>query len=183
MENLLSSGKHADVVLRCRIDLDDPNQVEDFPAHKCIIICKRSDVFTVIIEAGNVDAFVFSSAKSPVFDAMFAHDMKEGRDNAVKIDDISAEVMGRVLHFIYTEDKARLTALDYAGLVDLLEGANKVRLADAIGPMASCRCAVQRFSSIQDLFLYQQYDVAPLRAACESFLRYHWYLILKQFCI
>lgn len=49
-----------------------------FPVHKCIL-----------------------AAKSPVFAAMFANDMKEKKENVVEIKDVKPEVMAEVLRFIY----------------------------------------------------------------------------------
>jgi speckle-type POZ protein len=42
------------------------------------------------------------AARSPVFAAMFQHDMQENKANKVKITDISSAVFGQTLHFIYT---------------------------------------------------------------------------------
>lgn len=51
---------------------------QEFPAHKVILACR-----------------------SPVFSAMFTHDMKEKRENKVEISDMEPEVLQEVLRFIY----------------------------------------------------------------------------------
>jgi speckle-type POZ protein len=42
------------------------------------------------------------SARSPVFSAMFEHQMLEGKSNRVQIDEIDPEVLYEALRFIYT---------------------------------------------------------------------------------
>jgi hypothetical protein len=41
-------------------------------------------------------------ARSAVFSAMFEHQMLEGKNNHVKIEDVDSDVMEEVLRFIYT---------------------------------------------------------------------------------
>lgn len=43
-----------------------------------------------------------NKARSVVFNAMFEHQMIEGKSNRVKIDDVDADVMYEMLRFIYT---------------------------------------------------------------------------------
>ena len=38
-----------------------------------------------------------------VFNAMFEHEMLEGKNNYVEIKDVDAEVMSEILRFIYTD--------------------------------------------------------------------------------
>ena len=38
-----------------------------------------------------------------VFNAMFEHEMLEGKNNYVEIKDVEAEVMSEILRFIYTD--------------------------------------------------------------------------------
>jgi len=45
---------------------------------------------------------IILAARSPVFRAMFSHDMQESRDNQVEIQDIDPVVMEELLRFIYT---------------------------------------------------------------------------------
>ncbi|XP_065205325.1 speckle-type POZ protein-like [Planococcus citri] len=69
---LLEKGEFSDVSL---VASDD----KEFPAHKNIL-----------------------AAHSPVFAAMFRHDMKETRLNRIHIDDINAETISELLSYIYT---------------------------------------------------------------------------------
>ncbi|XP_057318380.1 speckle-type POZ protein B-like [Microplitis mediator] len=67
---------------------------------------------------------IILSARSPVFLAMFTHEMKEKRDNEVTIPDIEPEIFNKLLEFIYTDDINNLD-MDAASL---LEAANKYQL-------------------------------------------------------
>ena len=71
---------------------------KDFQAHKCIL-----------------------SARSPVFGAMFQHDMKEAKENHVDIEDVEVEVFEVMLRFIYTD---KISSDDVT--IDLLKAADKV---------------------------------------------------------
>ncbi|XP_057318494.1 speckle-type POZ protein B-like [Microplitis mediator] len=64
------------------------------------------------------------STRSPVFFAMFTHEMKENRESEVTIPDIEPEVFNKLLEFIYTD---KITNLD-ADAAYLLEAADKYQL-------------------------------------------------------
>ena len=87
------------------------------------------------------------SARSPVFAAMFKHDMLETQTGKVIIKDIDMEIFKELLHFIYygrisepvNEVKARplLLAADRYGILDLKEDCSRklissIRLTNAI---------------------------------------------------
>lgn len=58
-----------------------------------------------------------------MFNAMFEHQMIEGKSNRVKIDDVDAEVMYEMLRFIYS---GRSSGIDKIADL-LLAAADKVR--------------------------------------------------------
>ena len=67
--------------------------------------------------------FLFSfTARSPVFAAMFAHEMEERKHNRVEIQDVDHEVLREMLRFIYTGKAANLEKM----ADDLLAAADKV---------------------------------------------------------
>lgn len=76
---------------------------KEFKLHKCIL-----------------------SARSRVFSAMFEHNMRESKENVVKIDGISYDVMKELFRFIYSEKVENLETL----ASDLLVAANKYELED-----------------------------------------------------
>lgn len=62
------------------------------------------------------------AARSPVFSAMFEHEMEEKKQNRVDITDMDAEVLREMLRFIYTGKAPFLDKLD----AELLAAADKV---------------------------------------------------------
>ena len=97
-----------------------------FPAHKLIL-----------------------SARSPVFAAMFQHDMKENQKNSVDIPDIKSDVFEVALQFIYTGDVTRVDKF----AVELLSVADKYQLRflktvcqdhinDELSPSNACKSLV-----------------------------------------
>ncbi|XP_057317899.1 speckle-type POZ protein B-like [Microplitis mediator] len=84
----------------------------------------NSDVILVVGNEKFKAHKIILSARSPVFLAMFTHEMKEKRDNEVTIPDIEPEIFNKLLEFIYTDDINNLD-MDAASL---LEAANKYQL-------------------------------------------------------
>lgn len=63
------------------------------------------------------------AARSPVFAAMFEHEMEERKQNRVAITDVDHEVLKEMLRFIYTGKAPNLDKM----ADDLLAAADKVR--------------------------------------------------------
>lgn len=70
--------------------------------------------------------FTLFSARSPVFAAMFAHEMEERKHNRVEIQDVDHEVLREMLRFIYTGKATNLEKM----ADDLLAAADKVKVLD-----------------------------------------------------
>lgn len=64
-------------------------------------------------------------ARSPVFAAMFEHEMEERKHNRVEITDVDHEVLREMLRFIYTGKATNLEKM----ADDLLAAADKVRMS------------------------------------------------------
>ncbi|XP_014212676.1 speckle-type POZ protein-like [Copidosoma floridanum] len=107
------------------------------------------------------------AVRSPVFDAMFKHGMKESRDGCVEIDDIDRMTLKDLLEFVYSSkfdaNSRRLdklfVAADKYGLVDLkrlceLKLCDKVRDENVFGY----------------LFLADKYSAPMLKARTLSFI-------------
>lgn len=62
------------------------------------------------------------AARSPVFSAMFEHEMTESRKGRVEISDIDPDVFNEMLKFIYTGDTPQIQGM----AEDLLAAADKV---------------------------------------------------------
>jgi len=79
----------------------------------------------VILCVGGKEFFVHKAilaARSPVFAAMFEHEMEEKKQNRVDITDMDPEVLREMLRFIYTGKAPFLDKLD----AELLAAADKV---------------------------------------------------------
>lgn len=66
------------------------------------------------------------AARSPVFAAMFQHEMEEKKQNRVEITDVDPVVLREMLRFIYTGKASNLDKMDS----DLLSAADKVGLLE-----------------------------------------------------
>lgn len=74
------------------------------------------------------------SARSPVFAAMFEHEMEERKQNRVTINDVDHEVLKEMLRFIYTGKSPHLEKM----ADDLLAAADKVNISFLKG-LTSCK--------------------------------------------
>lgn len=74
---------------------------------------------------------ILISARSPVFAAMFEHEMEERKRNRVDITDVDHEVLREMLRFIYTGRAPNLEKM----ADDLLAAADKVCIVFLFFPM------------------------------------------------
>ncbi|XP_057318312.1 speckle-type POZ protein B-like [Microplitis mediator] len=84
----------------------------------------NSDVILVVGNEKFKAHKLILSTRSPVFSAMFTHEMKENRESEVTIPDIDPEIFNKMLEFIYTDE---INNLD-ADAAYLLEAADKYQL-------------------------------------------------------
>ena len=82
----------------------------------------RSNIF--LFSSVHDDKAGSISARSPVFAAMFEHEMEERRCNRADINDVESDVFREMLRFVYT---GKATCLDRMA-DDLLAAADKVNL-------------------------------------------------------
>ena len=117
----------------------------EFPAHKCIM-----------------------SARSPVFAAMFQHDMKEAALNRVEIVDIEPDVFQALLRFIYT-DQVDLTSIEMSQA--LFAAAHRYFL-DLL--KLECEAFLAKELTVENCFellmLAENYDAATLKDAVVNFM-------------
>lgn len=114
--NLFDNEKFSDVTLSVG--------GREFQAHKAILAGK----IMTKIKHGTLFTLKFSywTARSPVFAAMFEHEMEERKQNRVAITDVDHEVLKEMLRFIYTGKAPNLEKM----ADDLLAAADKVSLRD-----------------------------------------------------
>ncbi|XP_008217320.1 speckle-type POZ protein B-like [Nasonia vitripennis] len=85
---------------------------------------KFSDITIVVVDKKFSVHRNILACRSPVFSAMFEHEMLEKRKNVVEISDVEPEVMAEVLRFIYADKVNNIEKL----AVDLLIAADKYQL-------------------------------------------------------
>ena len=95
---------------------EDLGYLHERPSHSDVSLCLQGTEFHA--------HKAILAARSPVFNAMFGHEMEETRQNRVDIPDVDEETMREVLRFIYTGNTPNLE-----GMADtLLAAADKYQL-------------------------------------------------------
>jgi speckle-type POZ protein len=118
--NLFDNEKFSDVTLSVG--------GREYQAHKAILAgrcrhCNPSWKGKLKCDFFFISSFRFSqTARSPVFAAMFEHEMEERKQNRVAITDVDHEVLREMLRFIYTGKAPNLEKM----ADDLLAAADKV---------------------------------------------------------
>lgn len=93
----------------------------------CLFFLLRIDETFTFYNETKLNKFIFvflTTARSPVFAAMFEHEMEERKQNRVAITDVDHEVLKEMLRFIYTGKAPNLEKM----ADDLLAAADKVRI-------------------------------------------------------
>ncbi|CAG0892273.1 unnamed protein product [Cyprideis torosa] len=137
---------------------------KEFPAHKAILAGK----FPVPIQLDRI----LSSAptRSPVFEAMFEHDMEERKYGRVEITDVDQEVLQEMLRYIYTGKASNLEKM----ADDLLAAADKYaleRLKVMCEESLSGSLSVENVSDI--LILADLHSAEQLKTQAIDFINAH----------
>ncbi|CAL1273689.1 unnamed protein product [Larinioides sclopetarius] len=110
------------------------------------------------------------AARSPVFAAMFEHDMEEKKQNRVEIIDMKADVLRDMLHFIYTGRSKHLKIMP-----DLLLAAADKYALDRLKVMCEKELCnnLSVESSAEALMLADLHNADQLKAYAIEFLNSH----------
>ncbi|KAL7298845.1 hypothetical protein TKK_0008584 [Trichogramma kaykai] len=139
LDSLLLSEEFSDVKL---ITSDD----NDIPAHKNIL-----------------------AVASPVFRAMFTHDMLENKGNSVEITDTPYNILVEMLRFIYTGDIVSTktdTVLEILAVADKYQVDNlKIKCEKILSANLSTKNAIEILSASQ------KYDAMDLESNVHNFLK------------
>ena len=100
------------------------------------------------------------AARSPVFAAMFSHEMREKAEKEVRVEELDAEVFQNLLSFIY-KDKINADALNKTSW-ELLAIAEKVSHSGPGG--------LVEMSHNQMNVCFMQYDVKQMKSICEKYI-------------
>ena len=98
MGNLFNAGKFTDVTIVCQ------DEGKEFKCHKAIL-----------------------AGRSPVFEAMFSHSMKETQENKVTVEDIDADTFEAMLMFMYS---GKVKNLQKEKAAKLLAAGEKYQMLD-----------------------------------------------------
>eukprot|EP00271_Cylindrocystis_brebissonii_P008739 TRINITY_DN23224_c0_g1_i1.p1 TRINITY_DN23224_c0_g1~~TRINITY_DN23224_c0_g1_i1.p1 ORF type:complete len:268 (+),score=58.86 TRINITY_DN23224_c0_g1_i1:150-953(+) len=109
------------------------------------------------------------ASRSPVFRAMFEHELKEKTSASIRVDDISTPAMRGLLGFLYTGEHDPTILSDH-GLA-MLAAAHKydvpdLKLACEIAVAASLGADVGAASAVETLLLARMYDAQRVKRAC-----------------
>ncbi|RXN12777.1 speckle-type POZ -like isoform X2 [Labeo rohita] len=110
------------------------------------------------------------AARSPVFSAMFEHEMEESKKNRVEINDVEAEVFKEMMFFIYTGKAPNLDKM----ADDLLAAADKYALERL---KVMCEDALCTSLSVENaaeiLILADLHSADQLKTQAVDFINYH----------
>jgi len=121
-------------------------QGREFPCHKAIL-----------------------AGRSPVFDAMFSPNFKEGTENKVDVVDVAADIFEELLRFIYSGKVGDCCLKDVAG--DLLVAAEKYGVLDLKELCEEILCANTTVGNVLEMMeLADLHNAAKLRAAALKFI-------------
>lgn len=131
--------------------------------------------FVLRVSGERIDAHsVVLAARSPVFAAMFASPMREGRDKEVVIDDLEASAVRALLSFLYTGTvEVEVLRSDEPALA-LLQAAHRYEVSSLVERIAKALAArfdvntVAEWLQVADLI-----GCKSFRSQCLEFMRQH----------
>lgn len=107
----------------------------------------------------------FLIARSPVFAAMFEHDMLESRSKRIKVTEENPETFKVFLKYLYSGTFTKLPSIEEA--LELYATANIYQTEDLKHfIMNSLRASVSKKTAIQLLVFADQFSIHPLKEAC-----------------
>lgn len=131
----------------------------------------------VVLRVGgeSLDAHsVILSARSPVFAAMFAAPMREGREREVVIEELEASAMHALLLFLYTGSAEESTLRSDDSALALLRAAHRYEVLSLVDRIT--RALASRFdvATVADwLQLADLIGCSGFRAQCLEYMRHH----------
>ncbi|KAL3184813.1 hypothetical protein MRX96_030710 [Rhipicephalus microplus] len=116
------------------------------------------------------------AARSPIFKAMFKHDLEEKKQNSVDIPDIDHEVLQEMMWFIYTGRAPNL----YKMAADLLTAADKYALERLKVMCEDALCSKLSVETAAELLILEDMHSAnQLKAHALNFITTHATVVMK----
>ncbi|GAB1296701.1 Speckle-type POZ protein [Apodemus speciosus] len=145
---------------------------QEFQAHKAILAVPLGENTNFIENAELLPKMLTTRrpARSPVFSAMFEHEMEESKKNRVEINDVEPEVFKEMMCFIYTGKAPNLDKM----ADDLLAAADKYALERL---KVMCEDALCSNLSVENaaeiLILADLHSADQLKTQAVDFINYH----------
>ncbi|UYV69894.1 SPOPL [Cordylochernes scorpioides] len=167
------------------VDITTPSFYSPFKVPECKIIenmkflleSKKLSDISLIVSGHTVHAHKnILAARSPVFAAMFEHEMKENKENLVEIEHMEPEVLEEMVRFIYTGQSPKLDSMADR----LLPAADKYGL-ERLKVMCEVSLASNLTveNSIDVLLLADTYSALQLKKFCLDIINKFSNLIIK----
>ena len=136
-----------------------------------------SDVTLVASDGRELPAHVsILSSRSPVFAAMFEHDMKEKQEKRVTIDDLSSKVVAGLLEFMYSDTVSDITTL----APELLPAAHKYDISRMKTMCEEAMMSQLNTDNAAEFFLLADlHDANHLRPVAKQLAATHFYGVKK----
>ncbi|XP_074601020.1 BTB/POZ and MATH domain-containing protein rdx [Brevipalpus obovatus] len=129
-----------------------------------------SDVTLCVNEKEFLAHKAILAARSPVFAAMFEHNLEESKQNRVEITDMESEVLGEMLRFIYTGKSSNLEKM----ADDLLAAADKYDLERLKVMCEEALCSnLSVETAAEVLILADMHNASQLKAHAIDFINTH----------
>lgn len=110
--------------------------------------------------------------RSPVFKAMFNHDMTESSSNQIKISDFDVTTIRRMVEFMYKDTFTDIDRTSYEDFVSLLAISNKYQIIGLKDASASYLMKMLTVVNVAEVRHYSNlYDSSSLLNACLNFIK------------
>ncbi|CAE8655798.1 unnamed protein product [Polarella glacialis] len=154
----------------------DPSPLQELSSALGALLASRSGADVVIkVDGRSLDAHsAILAARSPVFAAMLASPMREGREKEVVIADLEASSVEALLLYLYTGSIGKETLESDASSLSLLQAAHRYQvngLVDRVAQSLAARfdvATVSEWAQVADLM-----GCSGFREQCLSFMRQH----------
>ncbi|KAL3222422.1 hypothetical protein MRX96_004887 [Rhipicephalus microplus] len=161
------------------VNISGQNNVNQFKVPKCQLsgdfgcLFESQKFSDVILSVNSHELYAHKAilaARSPVFKAMFEHEMKEKKQNRVEISDMDHEVLREMLRFIYTDQTPHLDKM----AKDLLAAADKYALERLKVMCEEALCSNLSVETVTEvLILADMHCADQLKAHVIDFINMH----------
>jgi len=106
--------------------------------------------------------YYLEPGRSPVFECMFQHEMKENKEGRVLIEDIEPEVLKEMLHFIYNGAFSTSNFKDELLCIELFKSAEKYGIQGLKQKCAKRIAETINFENAVDIYTLGEMHAEPI---------------------